>query len=92
MNKIFGSASKLVLLYIIAILGLLSLFAGAWSVATGTLSEAAKIILAAFGVALNFVLGFYFGYKGDSPVSNTTTTTSIESKSVGSSDLPYAGK
>lgn len=65
MNNITKSASKLVLLYIIAILGLLSLFAGGYSVVTQTFGEASKIILSAFGVALNFVLGFYFGYKGD---------------------------
>lgn len=95
MKKITQSASKLVLLYIIAILGLLALFAGAWSVATGTFGEAAKIILGSFGVALNFVLGFYFGYKGDTPPANTVTSTKVtESKTVGSveEDQSYAGK
>ena len=71
MSNITKSASKLVLLYIVAILGVLSLVAGIFSVITGTFGEASKIILSAFGVALNFVLGFYFGYKGDT----TTTTT-----------------
>lgn len=66
MNKITSSATKIVLLYIVAILGLLALLAGGWSIVSGTFSEAAKIILAAFGVALNLVLGFYFAYKGDS--------------------------
>ena len=66
MNNITSSASKLVLLYIIAILGILSLFAGVWSTATGTFGEAAKIILALFGTANSFVLGFYFGSKGES--------------------------
>lgn len=66
MNNITSSASKLVLLYIIAILGILSLFAGVWSIATGTFGEAAKIILALFGTANSFVLGFYFGSKGES--------------------------
>lgn len=78
MNNITKSASKLVLLYIIAILGILSLVAGIFSVITGTFSEASKIILSAFGVALNFVLGFYFGYKGD---SNTTTPVTTENPS-----------
>lgn len=65
MNKITSSASKLVLLYIVAVLGLLALFAGVWSVAMGTFGEAAKIILALFGSAITFVLGFYFGSKGE---------------------------
>ncbi len=65
MKNITSSASKLVLLYIVAILGLLALMAGGYSIFTNTFGEASKICLAAFGVALNFVLGFYFGYKGD---------------------------
>lgn len=65
MNQIFNSASKLVLLYIVGILGILTLLAGGWSVITGTFGEAAKIILAAFGTSLTFVMGFYFGSKGD---------------------------
>lgn len=65
MNNITSSASKLVLLYIVAILGVLALMAGGYSIFTNTFGEASKIVLGAFGVALNFVLGFYFGYKGD---------------------------
>jgi uncharacterized membrane protein len=72
MKNITSSASKLVLLYIVAILGILALVAGVFSVVTNTFGEASKIVLAAFGVALNFVLGFYFGYKGDSPTVTTT--------------------
>lgn len=60
----------MVLLYIVGVLGLLTLVAGIFSVVTGTFGEAAKIILAAFGVALNFVLGFYFGSKGDPTLPN----------------------
>lgn len=66
MKNITSSASKLVLLYIVMILGILGLVAGIYSVVTQSFGEASKIILSAFGVALNFVLGFYFGYKGDS--------------------------
>ena len=86
MKNITNSASKLVLLYIITILGLLALLAGAYSVLTNTFGEAAKIILGAFGVALNFVLGFYFGYKGDSSANTTTVTTGVETVP------PYGGK
>lgn len=65
MSKITGSASKLVLLSIIAVLNILSIVAGVYSVMTGTFSEAAKVILALFGTANSFVLGFYFGSKGE---------------------------
>lgn len=65
MNSIFESASKLVLLYIVGILGLLSLLAGGWSIATDTFGEAAKIILTSFGSVTTFVMGYYFGAKGD---------------------------
>lgn len=64
-NKIMGSASKLVLLFIVGILGTLALFAGVWSVKTGQFSEAAKELLSLFGTAVTFVMGFYFGSKGD---------------------------
>ncbi len=76
MSKITTSASKLVLLYIVAILGILALVAGIFSVITNTFGEASKIVLGAFGVALNFVLGFYFGYKGDTPVTTDPTKVS----------------
>lgn len=66
MNEITKSASKLVLLYIVAILGFLALFAGLWDVVHGQFSEVSKIILALFGGAVNFLFGFYFGSKGDS--------------------------
>ena len=65
MSEIMKSASKIVLLWIVGILGILALIAGIYSVITGTFGEAAKIILNAFGSALTFVLGFYFGSKGD---------------------------
>lgn len=90
MNKIFSSASKLVLLYIILILGLLALVAGIFSVITGSFTEASKVILGAFGVALNFVLGFYFGYKGDTPVGTGTITKTEVSKVDEASS--FAGK
>lgn len=64
-NKIMSSASKLVLLFIVAILGLLALFAGLWSVRMSEFNEAAKEILSLFGTAVTFVMGFYFGSKGD---------------------------
>ena len=63
MSEIFKSASKLVLLYIVLILGILTLTAGVLGIVKGTLEP--KEIIVLFSTALNFVLGFYFGSKGD---------------------------
>lgn len=65
MQNILKSASKLVLLYIIGLLGLLTLFVGVWSVINGTYGEAEKLVLGGFNSTLTFVLGFYFGSKGE---------------------------
>lgn len=64
-NNITNSASKLVLLFIVAILGLLALFSGVWAVIHGTFGDMEKTIIGLFGTAVTFVLGFYFGSKGD---------------------------
>lgn len=85
MKNITSSASKLVLLYIVGILGLLALFAGCFAVATNTFGDATKTIVALFGNAVTFVLGFYFGYKGDTPPSSggtVTTSTKVEATQV----------
>lgn len=80
MKNITHSASKLVLLYIVAIIGILALIAGAYSILTNTFGEASKIILASFGTVLTLVLGYYFGYKGDnSPVVSPETEKPIVS-------------
>lgn len=71
MNDITKSASKLVLLYIVAILGVLALFAGIWDVVHGQFGEVTKIILAVFGSAVNFLFGFYFASKGDPSLPNS---------------------
>jgi uncharacterized membrane protein HdeD (DUF308 family) len=65
MSKIMSSASKLVLLYLVAILGVLALIAGVHAVITGTFNDAEKAILVAFTGAVTFVFGFYFNSKGD---------------------------
>lgn len=65
MNRIFESASKMVLLYLVFILGILALAAGGVSVWTGDFNDASKAILASFGGAITFVFGFYFNSKGD---------------------------
>lgn len=66
MNRILESASKMVLLYLVAILGILALIAGGWSIITGEFNDASKQILVAFAGAITFVFGFYFNSKGDS--------------------------
>ena len=61
--EILKSASKIVLLLIVVALVLLALFAGVMGILRGTLDP--KELIALFGTALTFVLGFYFGNKGD---------------------------
>lgn len=65
MNKISTSASKIVLLYIVGILGVLTLIAGGYSVVTETYGDAAQVIITAFSGAVTFLFGFYFGSKGE---------------------------
>lgn len=65
MNKILESASKLVLIYLVFILGILALVAGVMSVWTGDFNDASKAIITAFAGAITFVFGFYFNSKGD---------------------------
>lgn len=67
MNNIISSASKLVLLYVVGILGLIGAFAAIWGITQGTLDP--KEITSLFGTALTFVLGFYFGSKGEPSVT-----------------------
>jgi len=61
--EILKSASKLVLLFVVFILGILSMFAGIYGIVKGTLEP--KEIIGLFGTAMTFVLGFYFGSKGE---------------------------
>jgi uncharacterized membrane protein YozB (DUF420 family) len=69
-QDIFSSASKLVLLALVATLVILALVAGIHSVLTGTFNDAEKAILTAFTAALTFVFGFYFNAKGDPTLPN----------------------
>lgn len=64
MSEITKSASKVVLLAIIAVLCIITLVAAIVGVVRGSL-EPVKDIISLFGSALSFVLGFYFGSKGD---------------------------
>ncbi len=61
--EILKSASKIVLLFVVLILGLMAAFAGVWGLVKGTLDP--KEIISLFGTALTFVLGYYFSNKGD---------------------------
>lgn len=62
---ILKSASKIVLLTLVAVLAILTLVGGVHDVLTGVFSEVTKVILLAFSSALTFVMGFYFGTKGE---------------------------
>lgn len=64
-NKITSSATKLVLLSVMGVLDILALFAGLWGVVTGNMSETIKVILALFVSVVSFLMGYYFGSKGD---------------------------
>jgi steroid 5-alpha reductase family enzyme len=70
MTNITSSASKLVLLFLVLVLGILALIAGYHSVMTGDYNDASKAILASFGGAIIYVFGFYFNSKGDSNLPN----------------------
>lgn len=64
-STIFNSATKLVLLYTIFILGILTLAAGIRDILTGEYTEITKAILALFGGVISYVMGYYFGSKGE---------------------------
>lgn len=70
MKEILSSASKLVLLFLVLILGILAMIAGYHSVMTGEFNDASKAILTAFTGAITFVFGFYFNSKGDPALPN----------------------
>ena len=70
MQNIFQSASKIVLLFLVFILGVLALIAGIHSVLSGEFNDASKAIITSFGGALTFVFGFYFNSKGDQNLPN----------------------
>lgn len=70
MKEIFTSASKIVLLSLVAVLAILALVAGIHAVISGTFNDAEKAILTAFTGAITFVFGFYFNSKGDPTLPN----------------------
>jgi len=70
MTELFKSATKVVLLLLMVALVLTAMFATIYSVVTNNFSEPAKIILTLFGSAVTFVMGFFFGYKGDTNQPN----------------------
>ena len=70
MGNILSSASKVVLLYVVGILGAVAAFAAVWGVVYSTLDP--KELVNQFGTAVTFVLGFYFGRKEDSATTANT--------------------
>lgn len=96
MQKIYSSASKLVLLTLVAVLALLALLAGVHDVLAGEFSEVTKVILVAFSNALSLVLGFYFAFKGDSTGQFNSQTTIQEDgssqRNTQTTGPPFGGK
>lgn len=65
MNNISNSATKLVLLFLVIVLGILTLMAGYHAIFTGDFNDACKAIFASFAGALTLLFGYYFNSKGD---------------------------
>lgn len=61
MKNLLSSATKLVLLYVTMILGILTTFAGIVGIWRGTLEP--KEVLALFGTIITFVIGYYFSKR-----------------------------
>lgn len=70
MTNILQSASKIVLLFLVGILGVLALIAGTHGILTGSFNDAEKAVLTAFTGAVTFIFGFYFNSKGDPALPN----------------------
>lgn len=66
MNNISSSALKIVLLFLIGLLGLVTAFSIVWDVTHSAFSDITQILLGSFTAAITLVLGYYFG----SPNSN----------------------
>lgn len=64
-NKISNSATKLVLLYLVFILGLLTAFIVVWSTVTGNTNEMTSVVFAGFSGVVGVVIGHYFKSNGD---------------------------
>lgn len=96
MNNIVSSASKIVLLSLVAVLAVATLFSAVHDVLFGEFNEVTKIVLVAFSNALSMVFGFYFAYKGTDggQVSSQTTVSEDGSSQVNTQTTspPYAGK
>lgn len=69
MNNITGSATKLVLLFIVFILGMMALFAVVWGIVTNQVSEITTAIFASFSGIVGVVVGHYFNKPGDPTIS-----------------------
>jgi len=64
MENITKSASKMVLLSLIAVLNIIVLIVVVMSAFRGEFGDMDKLVLAMFSNALSFVLGYYFNGKG----------------------------
>ena len=70
--EILNSATRLTLLWVMFILGLLMGYTGVIGIWRGTLDP--KDILAIFSSVVSFIVGFYFSKRDDKIVDNKMTT------------------
>lgn len=75
MKNILSSATRLVLLYITLVLGILTTFAGVVGIWRGTLEP--KEVITLFGTIITFVIGYYFSSKKADPVSTSGTSSPV---------------
>ncbi len=70
--KILTSATKVVLLYMVFVLGILASFSVGWDVVHNQFGEVTKVVLAAFSSAVTFLFGHYFGSRQNPPAQPPT--------------------
>lgn len=88
MSDLLSSATKVVLLWVMAILGVVTTYSSAIGVYRGTLDP--KDILAIFGSVVTFIIGFYFSKRESTTPDGTVTSqkTSSEVTTVKPNDTP----
>lgn len=73
-NEIFASATKIVLLWVMLILGVITLFAVSLGIWRASLDS--KDVLAIFSSVVTFIIGYYFSKRENPPTPEGTVTSS----------------